>query len=114
MQIRKEDEEGLGRGRKKYLACRGFTRLIHRALQNLGKERDCSHPRGPEESVQEGGIKWGSTKSWNPESGKQKPDSGIQWNPQDSAIRLHKNCLKVMSAQMLYFSIRDTRNKKSN
>ena len=29
-----------------YLACRGFvTRSIHRGLQNLGKERDCSQSR---------------------------------------------------------------------
>ena len=60
----------------------------------------------------------GSTKSWNPEtgirnpeSGIQNPESGIQRNPQDSAIRLYKNCLKTMSTQMLYFSIRDTREK---
>ena len=35
----------------------------------------------------------------------------IQRNPQDSTIRLYKNCLKIMSTQMLYFSIRDTREK---
>ena len=40
--------------------------------------------------------------------------SGIQRNLQDSAIRLYKNCLKIMLTQMLYFSIRDTRGKKSN
>ena len=49
MQIRMVDEEGLGRGRRKYfflsseptyLAARGFTAcLIHHALQKLGEER---------------------------------------------------------------------------
>ena len=48
----------------------------------------------------------------NPESGIRKPESRIQENPQDSAIRLYKNCLEIMSTQMLYFSIRDTRDKK--
>ena len=56
MQIRKANEEGLGRG---YLACRGFVaRLIHRALQNSGKERDCSQsniflPRLPQDTFLE-------------------------------------------------------------
>ena len=56
----------------------------------------------------------GSTKIRNPESGIRNPETRIQKNPQDSAIRLYKNCLEIMSTQMLYFSIRDTRDKKSN
>ena len=50
----------------------------------------------------------------NIKAGIQNPETGIQRNPQDSAIGLYKNCLKIMSTQMLYFSIRDTRGKKSN
>ena len=47
MQIRKVNKEGLGRGRLTYLGCRSFVaRLIHRTLQNLGKERDCSQSKG--------------------------------------------------------------------
>ena len=65
----------------------------------------------------------GSTKSRNPESGKQnrnpetgnrKPETGIQKKLQDSAIRLYNNCLEIMSTQMLYFSIRDTKDKNSH
>ena len=45
--------------------------------------------------------------------GIQKKKTGIQRNPQDSVTRLYKNCLEIMSMQMLYFSIHETRvNKK--
>ena len=50
---------------------------------------------------QESGIR-------NPE---QKTGLRIQRNPQDSSIRLYKNCLKILSTQMFYFSIRGTREK---
>ena len=49
-----------------------------------------------------------------PESRNRNPETGIQKKLQDSAIRLYNNCLETMSTKMLYFSIRDTKDKNSN